>query len=73
MLEEKVAEVHQYQYIKGGGAKYGDRLTSAYTSSKNYPTIYAKENLSVIDGENAKKDGLSMSQQEDFIENKTAN
>ena len=68
MLEAKVKEVHEYQYIKGGGAKYGERLTSAYTSNKNYSTIYAKENLSVINEENAKKDGLSMSQQKDFIE-----
>ena len=38
------------------------QLSSAYTSSKNYPSIYAKENLSVIN-ENKKTDGLGMSEQ----------
>ena len=31
------------------------QVSSAYTSSKNYPSIYAKENLSVIN-ENKKTD-----------------
>lgn len=66
MLEAKVAEAHQYQY-DSTTAKYGNQLASAYTSNKNYPSIYAKENLSVING-NKKTDGLGMSEQSTFME-----
>ena len=67
MSDDKLAEVHQYQYTSGGGVKYGTQLSSAYTSNKNYPSIYAKENLSVING-NKKTDGLGMSEQSTFLE-----
>ena len=67
MSDDKLAEVHQYQYTSGGGVKYGTQLSSAYTSNKNYPSIYAKENLSVING-NKKTDGLGMSEQSTFVE-----
>ena len=67
MSDDKLAEVHQYQYTSGGGVKYGTQLSSAYTSNKNYPSIYAKENLSVING-NKKTDGLGISEQTNFIE-----
>ena len=50
MDNEKLEEAHQYQYTDGGGAKYGNQLTSAYTSNKCYPVIYAEEKLSVING-----------------------
>lgn len=62
MLEAKVAEAHD-----STTAKYGNQLASAYTSNKNYPSIYAKENLSVING-NKKTDGLGMSEQSTFME-----
>ena len=71
MLEEKVAEVHQYQFASDGGAKYGNQLSSAYTDNKYCPVIYAEEKLSVIN-ENKKTTGLGMSEQTNFIE-KNAN
>ena len=70
MLEVKVAEAHQYQY-SSTTAKYGNQLSSAYTSNKYYPVIYAEEKLSVING-NKKTTGLGMSEQTRFIE-KNAN
>ena len=66
MLEEKVAEAHQYQYNSTTG-KYGVQLTSPYTNNKNYPSMYAQENLSVIN-ESKKTDGLGISEQTNFIE-----
>ena len=70
MLEAKLTEAHQYQY-SSTTAKYENQLSSAYTSSKNYPAIYAKEKLSVING-NKNTTGLGMSEQTGFIE-KNAN
>ena len=70
MLEEKVAEAHQYQY-NSTTAKYGNQISPAYTSSKSYSVIYAEEKLSVLDG-NKKTTGLGMSEQKNFIE-KNAN
>ncbi len=66
MDSAKVTEAHQYQY-NSLTAKYGTQLTSPYTSSKNYPTMYAQENLSVING-SEKTDGLGTSEQTTFIE-----
>ena len=70
MLEEKLAETHQYQY-NSTTAKYGNQLSLAYTSNKYYPAIYAEEKLSVING-NKNTTGLGMSEQSNFIE-KNAN
>ena len=70
MLEAKVEEVHQYQH-DSTTAKYGNQVSSAYTSNKYYPVIYAEEKLSVING-NKKTTGLGMSEQTNFIE-KNAN
>ena len=67
MDEGKLTEVHEYENTSGG-AKYQTQSSNVYTSNKNYPLIYAKENLSVINGEGAKRDGLSKSQQKSFIE-----
>ena len=64
MLEEKLTEVHLY----ANAAKYGNQVTSEYASNKNYPSIYAQENLSVINGESKKTDGLEMSEQANLIE-----
>ncbi len=68
MDKTKLLETHKYQYTSGGGAKYGTQLTNEYTSSKNYPSMYAKEILSVINGGDTKENGLGMSKQTDFIE-----
>ena len=67
MLEAKLTEAHSYT----GAAKYGNQVSSAYTSNKYYPVIYAEEKLSVING-NKKTTGLGMSEQTNFIE-KNAN
>lgn len=58
MLEAKLTEAHLY----ANAAKYGNQVSSAYTSYKNYPVIYAEEKLSVING-NKKTTGLGMSEQ----------
>ena len=63
MLEAKLAEAHSYT----NAAKYGNQVSSAYTSNKYYPVIYAEEKLSVING-NKKTDGLGMSEQSTFME-----
>ena len=67
MLEAKLTEAHSYT----NEAKYGNQVSSAYTSNKYYPVIYAEEKLSVING-NKKTTGLGMSEQTSFIE-KNAN
>ena len=58
MLEAKLTEAHLF----ANAAKYGNQVSSAYTSSKYYPVIYAEEKLSVING-NKKTTGLGMSEQ----------
>ena len=63
MLEAKLTEAHSYT----NAAKYGNQVSSAYTSNKYYPVIYAEEKLSVING-NKKTTGLGMSEQTRFIE-----
>ena len=68
MLEAKLIEVHSYT---NGTTQYGNQVSSAYTNNKYYPVIYAKEKLSVING-NKKTTGLGMSEQTSFIE-KNAN
>ena len=68
MLEAKLTEAHSYT---NGTTQYGNQVSSAYTSNKYYPVIYAEEKLSVING-NKKTTGLGMSEQTSFIE-KNAN
>ena len=69
MLAEKVDEVHQYSYSES--AKYGSQKANAYTGkNKNYPAIYSRENLSVIN-EQKKLNGLGVSEQTEFIEKTT--
>ena len=67
MEPAKLAETREYQNTHGG-AKYGNQLSSAYTNSNNFPAIYPKENLSVINGESKKTGGLERSEQTNFIE-----
>lgn len=65
MSEDKLTVAHSYS----NAAKYEEMISSPYTSSNSYyPSIYAKENLSVINGRKAKADGLGMSEQNSFIE-----
>lgn len=49
------------------GSEYNRQPYSAYTSNKYYPSIYSRENLSVINGNN-KEDGIKCSEQDTFIE-----
>ena len=55
-----------YKY-NNGNATYSEQTSSLYTSYKRYPSIYAQENLSVING-NTNTDGLKMSEQTAFVE-----
>lgn len=68
MTEEAVKSAHEYN----NAAKYGEQVSSAYTYSKRYPIMYAKENLSVINGGSKKEDGIGMSEQTELVE-KTEN
>lgn len=63
MKDEAVTEAHNYS----NAAKYGEQVSSAYTINRYYPSIYAKENLSVIDG-NKNETEIGMSEQEELIE-----
>lgn len=66
MKEDKLAEVHQFSDSES--AKYGNQQTQKFTgNNKNYPTIYAKEKLSVIN-EIKNTNGWKMSEQTEFIE-----
>ena len=68
MKTEKLTDTRLYT---NGVTQYGNQVSSAYTSNKYYPVIYAEEKLSVING-NKKTKGLGMSEQTNFIE-KNAN
>ena len=54
-----------YKY-NDGNATYNTQTSTPYTSLKKYPTIYAKENLSVING-TTNNNGLGMSEQTSLI------
>ena len=78
----KARSIKEEDFVKAGGTKwtearaaytntdvnvaYGNQYTSAYTSDKKYPTMYKKENNSVIDG-SKKTDGYSQSEQNALI------
>ena len=64
MDKTKLAEAHSYK----NEVKYGEQVTNAYTNNKDYPLIYAKENLSVISGGSTKTNGLNISEQTSFVE-----
>jgi hypothetical protein len=61
MTEEGLASAHSYTSL----VKYGMQNTSAYTKYNRYPTIYANEKLSVINGVK-KEAGLGMSEQSTY-------
>ena len=78
----KARSIKEEDFVKAGGTKwtearaaytntdvnvaYGNQYTSAYTNYKKYPTMYKKENNSVIDG-SKKTDGYSQSEQDALI------
>ena len=76
----KARSIKEEDFVKAGGTKwtearaaytfdgitYGNQNTSAYTNNKKYPTMYKKENNSVIDG-SKKTDGYSQSEQDALI------
>lgn len=68
MTDEALAEAHSYQ----NAAKYGEQVSNAYTSSNYYPSIYAKEVLSVING-NKNNSGLAISEQTGLIKSTAEN
>ena len=49
-----------------GNATYNTQTSTPYTTYKKYPTIYAKENLSVING-TTNNNGLGMSEQTSLV------
>ena len=54
-----------YKY-NNGNAIYNTQTSTPYTTYKKYPTIYAKENLSVING-TTNNNGLGMSEQTSLV------
>ena len=54
-----------YKY-NNGNATYNTQTSTPYTTYKKYPTIYAKENLSVING-TTNNNGLGMSEQTSLV------
>ncbi len=58
-----------YKY-NNGNATYNTQTSTPYKTYKKYPTIYAKENLSVING-TTNNNGLGMSEQTSLIERRT--
>ena len=67
MTDTALTEAHNYTN-SNSNTKYGNQVSSAYTSSKNYPAIYAQEKLAVINGEANGDTGLDLSKQDAFIE-----
>lgn len=66
MTEEALEEAYKYPNPVSNTV-YGNQVSNIYTDSKNYPVMYAKEKLSVINGSKSET-GLSLSEQNEFIE-----
>lgn len=62
MTPEALASAHEYMNV----IKYGHQVAMPYTFNESYPTIYEKENLSVID-EKKNVNGLLISEQIELI------
>ena len=69
MTDTAITEAHNYTNTDSN-TKYGNQVSSAYTTNKNYPAIYAQEKLAVIDGEENDDTRLDLSKQDTFIERK---
>ena len=67
MTDTALTEAHNYTNTDSN-TKYGNQVSSAYITNKNYPAIYAQERLSVIDGEENDDTRLDLSKQDTFIE-----
>ena len=67
MTDTALTEAHNYTNTDSN-TKYGNQVSSAYITNKNYPAIYAQERLSVIDGEENGDTRLDLSKQDTFIE-----
>ena len=65
MTEAALTEAYNYTPF---GIKYGNQVSSAYTNYKNYPAIYAKERLAVINEKTNGERGLKTNEQDTFIE-----
>ena len=64
MKPKALEEAHQYN---NGYVSYNKQISLPYTKEKNHPTIYAREDLSVINGVK-KVNGIGLSEQTKFIE-----
>ena len=67
MTDTALTEAHNYTN-SNSNTKYGNQVSSAYTSGKRYPAIYAQEKLAVINGTPNGDTGLGLSNQDAFIE-----
>ena len=67
MTDTALTEAHNYTN-SNSNTKYGNQVSSAYTSRKRYPAIYAQEKLAVINGTPNGDTGLGLSNQDAFIE-----
>ena len=71
MTQEALEKVHSYENMVTH-TKYGNQLIRPYQPCKSYPSIYPKENLSVIiSNDNTtieNKNGLGVNEQSKFIE-----
>ena len=67
MTDTALTEAHNYTN-SSSNTKYGNQVSSAYTSNKRYPAIYAQEKLAVINGTPNGDTGLDLSKQDTFIE-----
>ena len=70
-IESKMTDAaltEAYSYINSdSNTKYGDKVSNPYIQNRNYPSIYAQESKSVIDGYE-KNSGLERSEQTSLIE-----
>ena len=67
MTDTALTEAHNYTDTSSN-TKYGNQVSSAYTTNKNYPAIYAQEKLAVINGTPNGDTGLDLSKQDAFVE-----
>ena len=67
MTDTALTEAHNYTNTSSN-TKYGNQVSSAYTTNKNYPAIYAQEKLAVINGTPNGDTGLDLSKQDAFVE-----
>ena len=67
MTDTALTEAHNYTNTSSN-TKYGNQVSSAYTTNKNYPAIYAQEKLAVINGTPNGDTGLDLSKQDTFVE-----